>query len=145
MDFHVCCELLQNVYLCISTYNLEKPEPRPARVVNCFKMCIFALARTTDTYGIFPISSCELLQNVYLCISTYNTNEKSLTHFIVVNCFKMCIFALARTTMTNVGTLRYSCELLQNVYLCISTYNLKVIFTCITASNKTFVQTKNAK
>ena len=38
-----------------------------------------------------------------------------------------------------------SCELLQNVYLCISTYNLKVIFTCITASNKTFVQTKNAK
>lgn len=37
------------------------------------------------------------------------------------------------------------CELLQNVYLCISTYNLKVIFTCITTSNKTFVQTKNAK
>lgn len=34
------------------------------------------------------------------------------------------------------------CELLQNVYLCISTYNLKVIFTCITASNKTFVQKK---
>ena len=41
------CELLQNVYLCISTYNLEKPLPVPARVVNCFKMCIFALARTT--------------------------------------------------------------------------------------------------
>ena len=38
-----------------------------------------------------------------------------------------------------------SCELLQNVYLCISTYNIKVIFTCITASNKTFVQIKNAK
>lgn len=37
------------------------------------------------------------------------------------------------------------CELLQNVYLCISTYNIKVIFTCITASNKTFVQIKNAK
>ena len=39
----------------------------------------------------------------------------------------------------------FCCELLQNVYLCISTYNLKVIFTCITASNKTFVQIKNAK
>ena len=62
-----------------------------------------------------------------------------------MNCFKMCIFALARTTVNDGFATIYSCELLQNVYLCISTYNLKVIFTCITASNKTFVQTKNAK
>ena len=57
----------------------------------------------------------------------------------------MCIFALARTTLISNICAIGSCELLQNVYLCISTYNLKVIFTCITASNKTFVQTKNAK
>ena len=63
----------------------------------------------------------------------------------VVNCFKMCIFALARTTAIARFTFQLRCELLQNVYLCISTYNLKVIFTCITASNKTFVQIKNAK
>ncbi len=62
-----------------------------------------------------------------------------------MNCFKMCIFALARTTHHLKGYALFCCELLQNVYLCISTYNLKVIFTCITASNKTFVQTKNAK
>ena len=41
----------------------------------------------------------------------------------VVNCFKMCIFALARTTTLIVPTVKASCELLQNVYLCISTYN----------------------
>ena len=64
---------------------------------------------------------------------------------MVVNCFKMCIFALARTTVRMEEVKQSRCELLQNVYLCISTYNLKVIFTCITASNKTFVQTKNAK
>jgi len=57
----------------------------------------------------------------------------------------MCIFALARTTAPFFTEEELGCELLQNVYLCISTYNLKVIFTCITASNKTFVQTKNAK
>ena len=41
---------------------------------------------------------CELLQNVYLCISTYNALERKIILCSVVNCFKMCIFALARTT-----------------------------------------------
>ena len=45
-------------------------------VVNCFKMCIFALARTTSA-------------------SPYARKVS------VVNCFKMCIFALARTTGKN--------------------------------------------
>ena len=91
------------------------------------------------------IIRCELLQNVYLCISTYNIWVSMWCRKQVVNCFKMCIFALARTTYLISHLSKSCCELLQNVYLCISTYNLKVIFTCITASNKTFVQTKNAK
>ena len=45
---------------------------------------------------------CELLQNVYLCISTYNLAPVSHPTTLVVNCFKMCIFALARTTITKV-------------------------------------------
>ena len=44
------------------------------KVVNCFKMCIFALARTTTPLIISSQGRCELLQNVYLCISTYNQN-----------------------------------------------------------------------
>ncbi|ERJ73439.1 hypothetical protein HMPREF9148_02688, partial [Prevotella sp. F0091] len=36
--------------------------------------------------------------NVYLCISTYNGVTKFRLFVWVVNCFKMCIFALARTT-----------------------------------------------
>ena len=46
------CELLQNVYLCISTYNVTPWSPFCPWVVNCFKMCIFALARTTITYSV---------------------------------------------------------------------------------------------
>ena len=44
---------------------------------------------------------CELLQNVYLCISTYNNSCRSAIANTVVNCFKMCIFALARTTVVS--------------------------------------------
>ena len=94
----LCCELLQNVYLCISTYNRRRYQYRHARVVNCFKMCIFALARTTPGMTRWQVLGCELLQNVYLCISTYNGGSEVIDTSTVVNCFKMCIFALARTT-----------------------------------------------
>ena len=133
------------MYLCISTYNQINDFIAICGVVNCFKMCIFALARTTIYDAVITEICCELLQNVYLCISTYNNKFTRLPYAGVVNCFKMCIFALARTTIIADIETEVCCELLQNVYLCISTYNLKVIFTCITASNKTFVQTKNAK
>ncbi|ERJ73437.1 hypothetical protein HMPREF9148_02690 [Prevotella sp. F0091] len=61
-------------------------------------MCIFALARTTSVLKYSHPLGCELLQNVYLCISTYNLSSSTSKSDIVVNCFKMCIFALARTT-----------------------------------------------
>ena len=118
-----CCELLQNVYLCISTYNFTNFWGCGSLVVNCFKMCIFALARTTDSRKQLRFISCELLQNVYLCISTYNKLPFVSSLYTVVNCFKMCIFALARTTLSLPWFARMCCELLQNVYLCISTYN----------------------
>ena len=117
------CELLQNVYLCISTYNLPVSIYARRFVVNCFKMCIFALARTTVYVSLSISLCCELLQNVYLCISTYNYTSVSMSAIMVVNCFKMCIFALARTTLADTKSVLYGCELLQNVYLCISTYN----------------------
>ena len=98
------------------------------RVVNCFKMCIFALARTTLHLLMVANCRCELLQNVYLCISTYNTNARRISTALVVNCFKMCIFALARTTHAWMFRCWTRCELLQNVYLCISTYNNRTIF-----------------
>ena len=43
------------------------------------------------------IIRCELLQNVYLCSSKHNGKALTGFEFIVVNCFKMCIFAVAST------------------------------------------------
>ena len=111
------------MYLCISTYNSLLDVPFVLVVVNCFKMCIFALARTTRLKQTTWTRCCELLQNVYLCISTYNPSGVYNMKSCVVNCFKMCIFALARTTCISIRHIVYGCELLQNVYLCISTYN----------------------
>ena len=69
------CELLQNVYLCSSKHNNCLKERILAVVVNCFKMCIFAVASTIVTETIIRIAGCELLQNVYLCSSKHNTDE----------------------------------------------------------------------
>ena len=39
-------------------------------------------------------SSCELLQNVYLCSSINNCLPVVELLKVVVNCFKMCIYAV---------------------------------------------------
>ena len=110
------CELLQNVYFCISTYNNHEYHKLTWHVVNCFKMCIFALARTTPNGYRKMMVGCELLQNVYFCISTYNLRIRITNCTVVVNCFKMCIFALARTTGFN---FRCSCNWLWIASKCV--------------------------
>ena len=170
------CELLQNVYLCSGKHNISLTVRDTATVVNCFKMCIFAVAstiRAAYTRKHFALwiaskcvslqwqaqyranrgdngNSCELLQNVYLCSGKHNYHYALWVGNTVVNCFKMCIFAVASTiwlTSFVCETLlwiaskcvslqwqaqyiiqRYfnsqCCELLQNVYLCSGKHNL---------------------
>ena len=47
-----------------------------------------------------PFGGCELLQNVYLCSSKHNFFLFFVSAKLVVNCFKMCIFAVASTIYT---------------------------------------------
>ena len=65
--------------------------------MNCFKMCIFAVASTIELTELSDLKSCELLQNVYLCSSKHNLVVRCRKDLDVVNCFKMCIFAVAST------------------------------------------------
>ena len=51
-----------------------------------------SLSLQSRTFG-----GCELLQNVYLCSSKHNLIPVPETVWTVVNCFKMCIFAVAST------------------------------------------------
>ena len=91
------CELLQNVYLCSSKHNNFGFTYYPGCVVNCFKMCIFAVASTIRPDRGYNCNRCELLQNVYLCSSKHNPPLPVYYFKFVVNCFKMCIFAVAST------------------------------------------------
>ena len=89
--------MLQNVYLCSSKHNTGQMEYIVFKVVNCFKMCIFAVASTIRMGITDHEEGCELLQNVYLCSSKHNLKLKESSEKPVVNCFKMCIFAVAST------------------------------------------------
>ena len=60
-------------------------------------MCIFAVASTIAKNVILCVLRCELLQNVYLCSSKHNSEDDGPLQVLVVNCFKMCIFAVAST------------------------------------------------
>ena len=95
---YIGCELLQNVYLCIITYNALSIPPSCVYVVNCFKMCIFALSRTTQKAFNIVL---KLLWIASKCVSLHYHVQLSIlmsSASLVVNCFKMCIFALSRTT-----------------------------------------------
>ena len=111
------------MYLCSSKHNLQGLQLGRDDVVNCFKMCIFAVASTMQPLFSRLDLCCELLQNVYLCSSKHNTRLLHKTNISVVNCFKMCIFAVASTMIGNRDYACTSCELLQNVYLCSSKHN----------------------
>ena len=103
-----CCELLQNVYLCSSKHNETFAHVSALFVVNCFKMCIFAVAST-------------IAEGRFLLLN------------FVVNCFKMCIFAVASTIRLQEAKEQVSCELLQNVYLCSSKHNVPTVLWPATA------------
>ena len=71
-------------------------------------MCIFAVASTIAIVAGALLYGCELLQNVYLCSSKHNLTQKQYDEDGVVNCFKMCIFAVASTIPTVKGVFTYT-------------------------------------
>ena len=119
----VRCELLQNVYLCSGKHN------KIASVIGhsalwiaskCVSLQWQAQSRLRWVRSSF---GCELLQNVYLCSGKHNRMELRHTPWTVVNCFKMCIFAVASTMFQRCRPNAVCCELLQNVYLCSGKHN----------------------
>ena len=92
--------------------------------MNCFQICIFVLIATTalqllhPAQGLWiafkfvslywsqqrewwiakPVSSCELLSNLYLCTDRNNRCWRYFLGSGVVNCFQICIFVLIATT-----------------------------------------------
>ena len=169
-----CCELLSNLYLCIGNNNTGDDtftkhglwiafkfvslhwQQQPAielqiliSVVNCFQICIFALATTTQTCRrtwscrlwiafkfvslhwqqqpffciYFCACCCELLSNLYLCIGNNNERMRRRRPRPLWIAFKFVSLHWQQQQNRKKQPQKSSCELLSNLYLCIGNNN----------------------
>ena len=72
--------------------------------------------------------SCELLSNYYLCSGKNNFFGIVGALDGVVNCFRITIFAVAKTMAGGNVTVGLCCELLSNYYLCSGKNNSMTIY-----------------
>ena len=63
----MCCDLLENIYLCGINNNLSAENMLAFRVVICLKISTFAVSTTTYFPHFSRASGCDLLENIYLC------------------------------------------------------------------------------
>ena len=112
------CELLSNQYLCSGKNNAFSASSELKSVVNCFRISIFAVAKTMVVKILCGHTCCELLSNQYLCSGKNNLPRWRLRLQAVVNCFRISIFAVAKTIADSTSERTLSCELLSNQYLC---------------------------
>ena len=69
---YVCCDLLENSYLCGSNNNAGVQGRGHYRVVICLKIPTFVVATTTLLKEGEILDRCDLLENSYLCGSNNN-------------------------------------------------------------------------
>ena len=140
----LCCDLLENFYLCGIKHNIYQFHHSMTCVVICLKISIFVVSNTTITMPFGYRSSCDLLENFYLCGIKHNFKASFSTRSVVVICLKISIFVVSNTTRCAPWWLDYrlwfawkflslwyqtqqaikillfiiSCDLLENFYLC---------------------------
>ena len=94
----LCCDLLENSYLCGSNNNPYHSQHLLFQVVICLKIRTFAVATTTIRKDTKLNLSCDLLENSYLCGSNNNQVTRERVSKVVVICLKIRTFAVATTT-----------------------------------------------
>ena len=124
---------------------------RSSLVVICLKISTFVVSTTTQHQNYPPLmvlwfawkylplwyqqqpaisrgtflSSCDLLENIYLCGINNNYVSWNLHHQRVVICLKISTFVVSTTTRANPSTAASCCDLLENIYLCGINNNIK--------------------
>ena len=64
---NLCCDLLENSYLCGINNNLIRKLTSSTRVVICLKIRTFVVSTTTEMTLLGSAAGCDLLENSYLC------------------------------------------------------------------------------
>ncbi len=149
----VCCDLLENLYLCGISNNQLFYYSTLRYVVICLKICTFVVSATTLGQAIrrncllwfawkfvplwyqqqrqrprsYGSSCCDLLENLYLCgISNNYSRRESLSDFVVI-CLKICTFVVSATTQVLNLLIGCCCDLLENLYLCGISNNMRTL------------------
>ena len=120
----ICCDLLENFYLCGIKHNLAVFEHYLGEVVICLKISIFVVSNTTFTELVMvlnqlwfawkflslwyqtqltdvfhrKVAGCDLLENFYLCGIKHNGKRCLNIRNSVVICLKISIFVVSNTT-----------------------------------------------
>ena len=96
---HLCCDLLENIYLCGINNNSLTLLNALLSVVICLKISTFVVSITTFGNPVLAINCCDLLENIYLCGINNNPSTLGQTFTIVVICLKISTFVVSITTM----------------------------------------------
>ena len=138
------CDLLENSYLCGISNNSPASADFRFTVVICLKIRTFVVSATTreadhyrpsglwfawkfvplwyqqqQRFFVFCIaSSCDLLENSYLCGISNNHAPSFWSPYSVVICLKIRTFVVSATTLLLINLSVMSCDLLENSYLC---------------------------
>ena len=93
------CDLLENIYLCGINNNACRASSTFCWVVICLKISTFVVSTTTKLMIAWLPTSCDLLENIYLC--GINNNRKTTENFVrlVVICLKISTFVVSTTTV----------------------------------------------
>ena len=140
----ICCDLLENSYLCGISNNRSIYNIGSSPVVICLKIRTFVVSATTASTDnihastlwfawkfvplwyqqqpiwIYSINNfgCDLLENSYLCGISNNLTQRNIVSIFVVICLKIRTFVVSATTARVEELYISCCDLLENSYLC---------------------------
>ena len=117
-DISISCDLLENIYLCGINNNVGVQVYLYLVVVICLKISTFVVSTTTSIKHWDNTTCCDLLENIYLCGINNNGRCAAPTLILVVICLKISTFVVSTTTSTLTLSCGFSCDLLENIYLC---------------------------
>ena len=120
----VCCDLLENFYLCGIKHNMTLLDEVVGPVVICLKISIFVVSNTTHICKLLYLL---LLWFAWKFLSLWYQTQQRRSSFIwssVVICLKISIFVVSNTTDLKNAIIGFSCDLLENFYLCGIKHNI---------------------
>ena len=118
------CDLLENFYLCGIKHNTASATKLVNIVVICLKISIFVVSNTTLWTTSAISSSCDLLENFYLCGIKHNSQSYLTNTITLWFAWKFLSLWYQTQLLACSGSKPPCCDLLENFYLCGIKHNL---------------------